>query len=218
MRLLLIAGLGLVGALALLSATQPWASFKLELGAAAQDHLAVTGQEFNQSLSPLALAVLAGTLALTIAGKVFRRVLGVVLALLGVGVSAVAITVLVDPSAAAIACVTKLTGLAGGSAQDAITGTSLTVWPIVTAALGAVVVLLGVLVLVVSGRWATAGRKYETSAKRVESDEPDRIADWDALSDGDDPSDAEPSSAEAASDDDAAGTGFGGTEPGAPRA
>ncbi len=213
MRLLLIAGLGLVGALALLSATQPWASFKLELGAAAQDHLSVTGQEFNQSLSPLALAVLAGALALTIAGKVFRRVLGVVLALLGAGISAVAITVLIDPSAASLARVTKLTGLAGGSAQDAIAGTSLTVWPIVTAALGVLVVLLGVLVLAVSGRWATAGRKYETSTKRVESDEPDRIADWDALSDGDDPSGADPDA-----DEDAESTATGAADPEAPRA
>lgn len=210
-RLLLIAGLGLIGALALLSATQPWASFKLQLGAAAQDHLAVTGQEFNQSLSPLALAVLAGALALTIAGKVFRRVLGVVLALLGAGVSAVAITVLVDPSAAALARVTKLTGLAGGSAHDAIAGTSLTAWPVVTAVLGVVVALLGIVVLVVSGRWATAGRKYETSAKRVESDEPDRIADWDALSDGDDPSDSE-------TDEDSATPDSSAVDPQAPRA
>lgn len=188
-RLLLIAGLGLAGALALVAATQPWASFQLALGAAAQDHLAVTGQEFNQSLSPLALAVLAAGLALTIAGKVFRRVLGVVIALLGAGVGAVAIGVLLDPAAAAIARVTKLTGLAGGSAQQAVTATSLTAWPIVAAILGAVVLLLGIAVLLVSGRWATAGRKYETTAKRGPSDEPDRIADWDALSDGDDPSD-----------------------------
>lgn len=188
-RLLLIAGLGLAGALALVAATQPWASFQLALGAAAQDHLSVTGQEFNQSLSPLALAVLAAGLALTIAGKVFRRVLGVVIALLGAGIGAVAIGVLIDPAAAAIARVTQLTGLAGGSAQQAVTSTALTAWPIVAAILGAVVLLLGIAVLLVSGRWAAAGRKYETAAKREPSDEPDRIADWDALSDGDDPSD-----------------------------
>ena len=82
-KLLLLAGIALAGGVALYSAPQVWVSLSLAEGAAAFSQLEVTGQQVNQSLSPVAIAALASALALTIAGKAFRRVLGVLVLLLG---------------------------------------------------------------------------------------------------------------------------------------
>ena len=95
-KLWLLAGVAVSGAVALYGATQVWVTLLLADGAAAFDRLEVTGQQLNQSLSPIALAALAAALALTIAGPAFRRVLGVLVALLGAGVAAIASAALGD--------------------------------------------------------------------------------------------------------------------------
>ena len=193
-KLWLLAGVAVSGAVALYGATQVWVTLLLADGAAAFDRLEVTGQQLNQSLSPIALAALAAALALTIAGPAFRRVLGVLVALLGAGVAAIASAALGDAPAAVAGRLAEATGIAGSSSQHLVTGSETSPLIIVTLAAGIALVLLGLLVLLLSGRWKAAGRKYESEAgheprAHLASAEPDRISDWEAMNDGEDPSD-----------------------------
>jgi hypothetical protein len=56
---------------------------------------------------------------------------------------------------------------------------------------GVLAVVLGAIVLLFSGRWGSAGRKYDSAptVAGTAGGAPDRISDWDSLSDGTDPSD-----------------------------
>lgn len=200
---LIVSGLLLVGVLALISSTQSWVTIELAPGIAAQGELAVSGQQLSPPLAPLALALAALAVALTIAGRVFRLVLGVLAALLGIGVAASAIGVIQAPLAAAVAKVTELTGIGGieATGPGVIAASHLAVWAPITVAAGVFGALLGLAVLVWGRGWAAAGRKYETVHENAAADQAaensaavvthDRISDWDALSDGADPSDAE---------------------------
>lgn len=190
-KLWLLLGIAVAGAFALFGATQVWVTLKLAAGAAASETLEVTGQQLNQSLSPIALAALAAALALTIAGRVFRRGLGVLVLLLGVGIAAIAVNVMADPNSAVASRLGEVTGLEGSVQAGLVVATTLSSLTYVTLAAGAALVVFGVMVLLLGGRWRAAGRKYDTDALRAleVSDEPDRISDWEALNDGQDPSD-----------------------------
>ncbi|MFA7497083.1 MAG: Trp biosynthesis-associated membrane protein [Leucobacter sp.] len=180
-----LAGIALAGAVALGAGSQTWISFML-----ADTHSleTVTGHDVNAALSPVAIALIAAALALAIAGPVFRRILGALVALLGAGTAALAIGVLADPTSALVGRVTEITGLSGGSGSS-IVWMEMSMWGYVCAVAGVLAVALGAVVLVTAGRWAAAGRKYDSDTRRVDPAKPDRISDWDALSEGDDPSD-----------------------------
>ncbi len=188
-KLWLVCGVAVAGGLALYGATQVWVTLSLAAGAAASGWLEVTGQQVNQSLSPVAIAALAAALALTIAGRVFRRLLGVLVLLLGAGIAAIAVSVVRDPGAAVAGRLAEATGLEGPSQTDLVTSLMVSPLVAVTVAAGAALVLLGLLILFLGGRWRTGGRRYEADSgrARVVADEPDRISDWEALNDGDDP-------------------------------
>lgn len=191
-KLWLLAGIAIASALALFGATQVWVTLDLAEGAAAFASLEVTGQQLNQSLSPIAIAALAAALALTIAGRGFRRVLGVLVSLLGVGIIAIAVSVLTNPVAAASGGLAEATGLTGHDQLSLVTSYHATQMIVLTLVAGSLLVLFGVLVLILGGRWKSAGRKYEADAGRTaakDDGEPDRISDWEAMSDGDDPTD-----------------------------
>ncbi|MGK0715971.1 Trp biosynthesis-associated membrane protein [Leucobacter sp. W1153] len=196
-KLPLLAVVALTGGLTMVAATQTWVNLLLVDGAAASGSLLVSGQDLNASLSPVAIAVLAAALALTIAGKIFRRVLGLLIAALGAGALAIAAGVLADPVGAAAGRLAEITAISGTAQQGLVESSALSVWPFVTAVAGGALVVLGLLVAIVSGGWRAAGRKYES---RTDSEEPvrgetdtDRISDWERQSDGEDPSETDPS-------------------------
>lgn len=177
------------GALALIATTQTWVSIDVDAGVGVQQFEA-SGQGLNPALSPIAVAVLAAAVALTIAGRVFRRVLSVLVVLLGVGLIALVAGVMQDPVASAAGGLAELTGLAGSGNAELVTSVSVSAWPVVLGVSGVLACVSGMLVTVLSGRWVTSGQKYEPSAAAVRTQSPgaDRISDWDALSDGTDPS------------------------------
>lgn len=194
----LLAGIALAGGFSLVGATQTWLTITFVEGAAAFGWLEVSGQQLNQSLSPIAIAALAAALALTIAGKVFRRVLGVLVALLGGGILAIALVVFADSKSAAASRIAEATGLAGANQLDLVTEVVSSPYILLTAGAGVALVLLGFLVLLLGPGWRKAGRKYEAEVGRPQrevqagNDEPDRIADWESMNDGVDPSDDDP--------------------------
>lgn len=194
-KLPLIGFVAIAAGLTLYSSTQIWVSMMLIPGAAAFTELGVTGHEVNQSLTPVSIASLAAALALTIAGPVLRRILGVLIALLGAGIGAISVTALVDPEAAGASSLAQMTGLSGGAEFQLVDYTSTSPFILISALSGALLVVVGVLISVLSGRWKSAGRKYEAESgksHKSESAEPDRISDWEAMNDGFDPSDDEP--------------------------
>lgn len=185
---LTLGGVALAGAAALIAGSQTWVSFMLDGTHSVET---VTGHAANAALTPVAVALIAAALALTIAGRVFRRVLGALVALLGAGLAALSGGVIADPLGAAGTRITELTGIAGGAAGSEVLWSDVSAWGWVSALAGALAVLLGMVILLLSGRWGAAGRKYDAAPKVREASTgaPDRISDWDSLSEGTDPSD-----------------------------
>lgn len=142
-----IAGLALFAGLVLLAGSQPWA-----VGA---DVEAV--RDAPTAILAVGLAELALVGAVAIAGPVFRVVLGVLAALLGVCVVLVVV----------------------------VTGEWGSVWPVLAVVGGVLFVLGGVFVAVTGRSWPAGGRKYS----RTRMSGGDAVADWDALSEGHDPTD-----------------------------
>lgn len=187
---IVLGGVALSGAAGLLAGSQTWISFMLESNHSLET---VTGHDVNAALSPISIAIIAAALALTIAGPVFRRVLGALVTLLGAGSAALSIGVLSQPTGSLAGRATELTGLTGSSGVSAVTWYEVSAWASVSVAAGVLAALLGVVALVTAGRWTATGRKYEAGARAGEDGatagggKPDRISDWDALSEGDDP-------------------------------
>ncbi|MEJ6489323.1 Trp biosynthesis-associated membrane protein [Leucobacter sp. USCH14] len=190
-KLLVVSAIALAGALGLLSGSQTWISFMLDGTHSVET---VAGHEVNAAVSPISIAVVAAALALTIAGPVFRRSLGVLVALLGAGLAALTISVIAAPLAAITGRITELTGISGDSTTALVVWNSLAPWIWLCVVAGVLAVILGIVVAVFSGSWSSGGRKYDATPKSdanaAASGAPDRISDWDALSDGDDPSEA----------------------------
>jgi hypothetical protein len=147
----------------------------------------VGGDTAGGALLPLALASLTLVLALALAGRFFRVVLGVLDALLGVCVVVVAAWSLSDPVRASIPVLVDATGFTADEQAylDEIASTVTTAWPYVGLAAGILMVLTGLFIAVTSRAWPVSGRKY--SRVRVETPDGDAVQDWDALTEGDDP-------------------------------
>jgi uncharacterized membrane protein (TIGR02234 family) len=176
----LLAGVGL------LTWTQPWFRVVVESPQSGQLDLTVAGSP----VSALSLAALALVGALTIAGRVFRVVLGLLQVALGASVALTAGTALADPVRASGSAVTDATGVDGqDSLRALVASTAATPWPWVALVVGVLAALLGVAIVVTSGAWPQAGRKY-TATRLVPADPTsDPSATWDSLSVGDDPTD-----------------------------
>lgn len=176
---LVLAGV-LLGALTLLTWTQPWLVVEID----GDQQLTVGGQAAAPALSALGLAALALAAALTISGRVLRVILGVVEAGIGVLVAVTAVTALARPVVASASSVTEATGVSGAESIAAlVTAVTVSVWPWMAAVVGAVLALTGVAVVLTSPRWPGPARKYESTA----SDADTRAGSWDALSEGKDP-------------------------------
>lgn len=184
-RLALVLAGVLAGLLTLLSWTQLWFTLTLDGG----QQLDVSGQAAAPALSSLALAGLALSAALSIAGRVLRVVLGVV----GVGIGGLTIlaaaTAISDPVAASARTVSDATALGGAATIDALVlELTATGWPLLALAGGALASITGLLVVVTARRWPGPTRKYETTTDAATSGDGGGSAGaWDALSGGSDP-------------------------------
>ncbi|CAN5169787.1 hypothetical protein BH11ACT5_BH11ACT5_00060 [soil metagenome] len=179
-KLLLIAAAAVFGGLTLIAWTQQWFVLTLTSGQA----LPVAGQVAAPALSALGLASLALAAALSIAGRVFRVVLGVVEVLVGVLVAGSAIAAISHPVAASVATVTDAVGESGSAAVAALVASvAVGAWPWLAVLLGVLSALVGAGVLATTRRWPGPTRKYETGP----ADTTTPAGTWDALSDGRDP-------------------------------
>lgn len=182
LRLISMAAIVLAAAIVALSWSQPWYTLRLS-GA----EYPVGGDVAGGALGPLALASLCVVLALGLAGPVFRIILAVLDALLGVCVVVVAAWSLSDPVRASLPALQQATGLTADEQAfvQQIGSTVATAWPYVGLAGGILMILVALGVAVTSRAWPVSGRKYTRT--RAVTPEGDPIQDWDALSEGDDP-------------------------------
>ena len=177
--------LGIVlSALTLLAWTQVWFVVRLETG----QTLSVAGDVAAPALTALALSGLALAGALAIAGVVFRVILGVLQAAIGGLVVTSAAIALSDPIEASSRAITAATGVSGAvSVGDLVSAVSATPWPLLALLFGVLLILLGVSIVVTARAWPASSRKYQAVRLEEADGEHSAAGDWDALSDGRDP-------------------------------
>lgn len=185
LRLVAFVLLALTAGGLLLAWSQVW--FTLDL---ARESIAVRGDVAAGALPPLALVSLALILALALAGTVFRVVLGVLEAFVGVGAIVATAFAMTQPAVVAIPSITKATGIAGVHATGLVQSVALTAWPVLAIVAGALGVLTGAVITVTARAWPVGGRRFSrTRTEPVTADgaAADPVREWDALSEGDDP-------------------------------
>jgi hypothetical protein len=182
LKLISLALVGALAAIVLLAWSQPW--FVLRL---ADETITVSGDLAAAALPPLALASFALVLALALAGPVFRVVLALLEFLLGATVALVSGLAIADPVAASAPAITAATGVSGsGSIAELVEQVQSTAWPTVAFVAGVLMGATGIAVALTATRWPRGGRKYSRS--RLEAAEGvSPVDEWDALSEGDDP-------------------------------
>ena len=181
---LVLADLALA-ALLLLIGSFTWVHIVFVPGALPFDQLDRTGLAILPSLVALSLASLVVGATLTIAGRTFRRVLGLVQVLLSVGIVASIATVIAEPIATSSTEIAAMSGVSGDAQRALIASADLSVavWLAIIAA--ALQVVVGAIIVVRSGRWPRSGARYEQAAPATKAD--DAVSEWDDLSRGDDP-------------------------------
>lgn len=154
----------------------------------AMDDIAVTGTAAAPVVGALVLVSAAAVLARMLARGVVARAMGVVVALAGAASVIAVVMVLGDRSSIVERAASAATGVPtlAGSIESSI-------WPYVTVVGGVVLLVGGVLLSLVTPRSANSrGDRYartpSTGATAAAAPVPTPIDDWDALSQGHDPS------------------------------
>ncbi|MFG2072779.1 Trp biosynthesis-associated membrane protein [Nonomuraea maritima] len=180
------AATALGGVLVLAASGQAWVRILQGGGSGAE---APTGGALGPALTPVALAGLAGVVAVLATKGVGRRIVGALLALCGAGAGA-AIRSALDTG--------TVTGwLSEQNAVHAMTAPRWEIaflWPSVAAA-GALLLFAGGVVAIVRGAaWAGMSARYERDPGKAAQRETSQVTGdrelWDALDRGDDPTDA----------------------------
>ncbi|MFI6319130.1 Trp biosynthesis-associated membrane protein [Nonomuraea sp. NPDC050556] len=155
-----------------------WASGRawVESSTAGPGVITASGSELSPVLTPLALAVLAGVVAVLATKGLARRLVGALVALCGAG-AAVAAWRATDT-------VTVLDAVGGK-----ITAWDTTVWQWVAVLGGVLMAAAGVLAVLRGSRWTGMSGRYDRPGPR-EARQDDRSL-WDALDRGDDPTSEE---------------------------
>ncbi|WP_223167692.1 Trp biosynthesis-associated membrane protein [Nonomuraea sp. SYSU D8015] len=162
--------------LVLLAAGQTWVRVA-QAGA-----VTPTGGQLGPALTPVALAGLAGVVAVLATKGAGRRVVGALLALCGAGAAAATWTAL--DGTAVTGWLAERNALRGAAA---LSWEIVPLWPAVSGAGAALMIAGGAVAMVRGGRWAGMSARYERSGPAPAHDDK---ALWDALDRGDDPTDS----------------------------
>lgn len=189
----MVAGIGLLlaGALVLIT-PQPWLQWTFEM---LPDTVSVTGMQAAASVQAFALAALAVSAALSLAGPVG----GVVLAVVQLGLSIGAVSAIWhtqgDPLGVSIDHLAELTGISGEQTWAAENGTvAYTGWYWAALAVAVLLAAHAVWVAVAARRWPRPSRRFQmrtqeamTGRSAIDASESAQV--WDAFSAGEDPTD-----------------------------
>ncbi|HEY2645182.1 MAG TPA: Trp biosynthesis-associated membrane protein [Galbitalea sp.] len=185
LRLYTILVIGLLAILTLVTTTQTWWTLRL-----ATTSIEVAGTVAGPALTALSLCGLALAAALSIAGPVFRLILGLLQLLLAFTVVLTTSVSIAHPADQAQTLISKATGVGGQSADAALVkSVDMTAWPWIAIVLGVFSFLAGVWLLMSFRYWPVASRKYQAVRFQPADGPRDAVIDWDALSEGTDPTD-----------------------------
>ena len=201
-----VMGTVLLGALAFGTTTRTWLNVTLPATDVVTPDVAVSGSDAATAVTAFAVVGVAAALAAAIAGRVGRWIIGVIIAVSGIGVAVASYRIVSDPLQGAAGAIGKAIGVS--SAEG--TAVELTAMPYVATAVGILLALAGVW-LVLAGRHWTTTRRYATAdtvptepgatpagsgasapadrAGETEPGELDEIDSWDRLTRGEDPTD-----------------------------
>jgi Tryptophan-associated transmembrane protein (Trp_oprn_chp) len=183
LRLYTIVAVGAVAGLTLITTTQTWWTVDL-----ATKSIPLAGTVAAPALTALSLCGLVLAAALALAGPVFRLVLGLLQLLLAFTIVFTTVFSLARPDQPSESAVQTATGVAGTTSIDAlIRSVALTPWGFVAVVLGVLAFLVGLWLLFTFRFWPVASRKYQAVRFAPEDGPRDAVVDWDALSEGSDP-------------------------------
>jgi uncharacterized membrane protein (TIGR02234 family) len=168
------------GMLVLLAVGRTWVSVR------GSGEVAVpTGGALSPVLTPLAMAGLAGVVAVLATKGVGRRVVGVLLALCGLGVAAATWAAVGGSTVETWLRTHNVAITAAPPAWEVVA-----LWPVVSGLGGVLLFAGGVVAVVRGGRWTGMSDRYErTPGGRPARADGERDL-WDALDRGDDPTDS----------------------------
>lgn len=189
---LLLAASALVSGAGLLSWSQEWYGFQYRLDAGAASASA-SGEVAAPALLTLSLAGLACIAGLALAGPLMRRIIAALQCLLGFTIGVTSIVPILNPVGAVAPVITERTGIEGAASTSALVvpgSMRMSGWPVLALVVAAGFIVIGVLVLRTAATWPGGARRFEVRTERADGP-PGRVAQWDALSGGDDPSDGD---------------------------
>lgn len=179
-----------VSGLVFLAWTRDWFVLEVTADGTSDVPVVVTGETAAPALAALGLAGLAAGAALSIAGRGFRVVLGLLTILIGGSVVLSGVLASTDPVGSSTSAISAATGIAGRESIAAVVDSvEVSAWPAVAIGVGALLALSGVFVLVTASRWPGPSRKYDAVRfEHADDGAPlDAVDSWDELSRGDDP-------------------------------
>lgn len=143
----------ILAAIAFGTTTQTWLHVALGQSDVQTPDLDVAGSKAATAVTALALVALAGALAVSIAGRIGRVIIAVLIFGSGAGIVSAGLAVLLDPQAAASGSIAKATGVIGGPAQA-----QTTVFPLIAVIAGALLSLAAIYLVVVGRGWNRSNR------------------------------------------------------------
>ena len=191
-------------ALVLIGWSQPWFLLAVTFPTENPDGLEVSGHVAAPGLSAFGLAGFAVTAALALSSILIRRILGVLLVVIGLAVVSVSVSAWSDPVLASSSQLTSLSAIADiETLKTFVISSTATVWPGMTAVAGILLMPVGIVVFFTAGKWGTGSRKFDrvtqtnaepssrgvsstTTATNVDTSS-ENIDAWDSLSHGTDP-------------------------------
>lgn len=157
-----VLGIVLLALIAFGSTTQTWLMVRLPQEAVQTPDLEIAGSDAAVPVTAFALVALAAALAVSIAGRVARWVVAVILVLAGAGITVSSASVALEPRAAAEPAIGTAIGVSGSSGAEV----SATVLPVVAAIAGVLLVLAAGWVVLAGRSWAV-NKRYDAGAARV---------------------------------------------------
>jgi uncharacterized membrane protein (TIGR02234 family) len=179
----------IAAAVVLLAVTRTWVKVDPPSTGVALGSITVSGTDAAAAVLALAVVALVCSLAAAIAGPIARWIIGVVQVLVGAGVIGFSIPVLLSPATASSAKTSKSFGLE----RMASSAYHLSPWPWVAMVGGVLVVIMAVVLLAAGRHWSVAKRfeRHGSGHAVVTAETMDDVDRWDALTDGDDPTEGD---------------------------
>jgi uncharacterized membrane protein (TIGR02234 family) len=169
------------GAVTIFAGGRTWGRAVVTAEAGRRLAVSTTGHDVAPALPALGVALLVLAGAVIAVRSWLRRLVGLLLVVVGGAVIGIGATSADDVSA-------ELNHRAFG-VQRAVVHTGVSGWAVTAAVGGGLAVLAGALTVVAGARWPALGARYESPSGREErprAADPDALA-WDALDRGDDP-------------------------------